>query len=442
MNRHGFRPLAVVQARKLDIPDALGASVAKRDDRAVRRDHGSRGAAFADAWIDHRFIGRSAETVVGGEPQRHIAAAGINLGELLRQLHRYQEALQCLEEALQLLTAIGNLIGLASCHFNLGNVYRDLEAYETALQHYLKGEDIAVQIGKAPHHHAHGALLMAIATTYSKLGNHREALHYYRQVLEVSRKIGDWPDVVATLRRLAVTHEILREFPEALVCYQEALQLSRDLRDRQEERTILATMAHLYRQQLRDFHAALPCYHQSLALWEETGEDAGRLALLKGLGATCWNLGRYEEAAAAFEQALQIVEAAGDQAEQAAVRSSLGVVSGNLRRYATALAHLREGLAIAKAMADLRAQGYILNALGNVYYEVGDQRMAKDCYQQAVQLRRLMRDRPGEGWSCYYLGRAHGEAEELDFLPFVNPDMEIFYLSVSTFCPLCIRHGS
>ena len=232
-------------------------------------------------------------------------------------------------------------------------------------------------------------------------------------MLEISRKIGDWPDVVATLRRLAVTHEILREFPEALVCYQEALQLSRDLGDRQEERTILATMAHLYRQQLRDFHAALPCYQQSLALWEETGEEAGRLALLKGLGATCWNLGRYEEAATAFEQALQIVEAAGDQAEQAAVRSSLGVVSGNLRRYATALTHLQEGLAIAKAMADLRAQGYILNALGNVYYEVGDQPMAKDCYQQAVELRRLMRDRPGEGWSCYYLGRAHGEAEEL-----------------------------
>ena len=219
--------------------------------------------------------------------------------------------------------------------------------------------------------------------------------------------------MVATLRRLAVTHEILREFPEALVCYQEALQVSRNLGDRQEERAILATMAHLYRQQLRDFHAALPCYQQSLALWEETGEDVGRLALLKGLGATCWNLGRYEEAAAAFEQALQIVEAAEDQAEQAAVRSSLGVVAGNLRRYATALTHLQEGLAIAKAMVDLRAQGYILNALGNVYYEIGDQPMAKDCYQQAVQLRRRMRDRQGEGWSCYYLGRAHGEAEEL-----------------------------
>src|SRR5262249_284949 len=102
-----------------------------------------------------------------------------------------------------------------------------------------------------------------------------------------SRQIGDGPDVVATLRRLAVTHDILREFPEALVCHQEALQWSRDLGDRQEERTILTTMAHLYRQQLRDFHAALPCYQQSLALWQETGEGAGRLGVLEGLGGTC-----------------------------------------------------------------------------------------------------------------------------------------------------------
>ena len=339
----------------------------------------------------------------------------INLGDLLRQLQRYEEALQCLEEALQLLTAIGNLMEIGMCHYNLGNVYRDLGAYETALQHYLKAEDNVVRIDTIStfFNHAHRAPLTSIATTYGKLGNHGEALHYYRKALEISRKIGDRSDVVATLRRVAVTHEILREFPEALGSYQEALQASRDLGDRQEERTILATMAHLYRQQLRDFQAALPCYQQSLALWEETGEEAGRLALLKGLGATCWNLGRYEEAATAFEQALQIVEAAGDQAEQAAVRSSLGVVSGNLRRYATALIHLQEGLAIARAMADLRAQGYILNTLGNVYYEVGDQLMARDCYHQAVELRRLIRDRPGEGWSCYYLGRAHGEAEEL-----------------------------
>jgi tetratricopeptide (TPR) repeat protein len=338
----------------------------------------------------------------------------INLGDLLRQLQRYQEALQCLEEALQLLTALGNLKEIGTCHHNLGNVYRDLEAYEMALQHYLKHQELgAGQFSESSLLHAHRAVFMSIATTYSKLGNHREALSYYQQVLEGSRKSGDWHGVIATLRRLAVTHEILQEFPEALGCYQEALQVSRDLGDKQEERTILATMAHLYRQQLRDFHAALSCYQQSLALWEETGEDAGRLALLKGLGATCWNLGRYEEAATAFEQALHIVEAAGDQAEQAAVRSSLGVVLGNLRRYATALTHLQEGLAIARAMADLRAQGYILNALGNVYYEVGDQLMARDCYQQAVEVRRLIRDRAGEGWSCYYLSRTHAEAEEL-----------------------------
>ena len=29
--------------------------------------------------------------------------------------------------------------------------------------------------------------------------------------------------------------------------------------------------------------------------------------------------------------------------------------------------------------------------------------------------------------------------KELDFLPIVNPNMKIFHLSMSTFCPPCIR---
>lgn len=335
-------------------------------------------------------------------------------------MHRYQEALQCLEEAFQILTAISRPFGLKICSYNLGKVYSDLGAYETALQHYHKVFEIGRQDGHIYAAYTARTLAIAqagymgIATTHGQLGKHREALPYYRESLAISRQIGDRPDMLATLRRLAVTHEVLREFPEALACYQEALQLFRDLGDRKEERTILATMAHLYRQQFRDFRAALTCYQQSLAVGVGAREDAGRLALLKGLGATCWNLGHYEEAASAFEQALQIVEAAEDRAEQAVLRSSLGVVSLSLGRYATAMAHLQEGRAIAKAMGDLRAEGYILNALGNVYYEVGDQQVARDCYDQAVQLRTLIRDRKGEGWSLYYLGRVHGELGGLE----------------------------
>jgi tetratricopeptide (TPR) repeat protein len=337
-----------------------------------------------------------------------------NLGELLRQLQRYQEALHCLEEAVQLQTAIGDPDELCTCYHNLGNVYRDLGEYATALQYYHASRERTLQFGPLKQSASSRGACTSIAALHSQLGNHREALQYYREALEMSRRLGDRPEVVATLRRLAVTHEILGEFPDALACYQEALPLSRDLGDRQEERGILLRLGDLYRQQLRDFPAALACYRQGLAIAGEAGEDAGRLALLKGLGVTCWNLEHYEDAATAFEQALVLVEAAGDRAEQAVVRSSLGVVSFALRRYATALAHLQAGLAIAQALADPRAEGYILNALGNVYYEVGDQRLATDCYQQSVQLRQRLRDRKGEGWSLYYLGRAQAEAGELD----------------------------
>jgi len=131
------------------------------------------------------------------------------------------------------------------------------------------------------------------------------------------------------------------------------------------------------------------------------------------LGATCWNLGLYDEAEASFAQALATPECADDLAEQAAVRSSLGVVLGSQRRYAAAVAHFEEALRIAKEMGDLRAEAYILNALGNVYEEVGDLPRAQECYQKAIEHRTSLGDKRGEGWSSYYLGHAYADSGDL-----------------------------
>ena len=52
------------------------------------------------------------------------AAEGLelmNLGEVLRQMNRYQEALACLEQARELLTAAGISAQLTACHLNFGN---------------------------------------------------------------------------------------------------------------------------------------------------------------------------------------------------------------------------------------------------------------------------------------------------------------------------------
>jgi tetratricopeptide (TPR) repeat protein len=144
-----------------------------------------------------------------------------------------------------------------------------------------------------------------------------------------------------------------------------------------------------------------------------TGADEGVLAVLKGLGATCWNLGLYDEAEAALKQALARPETSADLAEEAAVRSSLGVVLRSQRRYAAAVAHLEEALRIAKEMGDARAEAYILNALGNVYQEAGDLPRAQECYLTAIEHRKRLGDKRGEGWSCYYLGQAHADSGDL-----------------------------
>ena len=288
----------------------------------------------------------------------------------------------------------------------------DLEKYETALEHFHKAGWIGRRVSFTISQSAR-CLPMNIASANAKLGRHREALQYHRESIEISRKIGDRAEELATLLRIAVTQKILKEFPEAIASYREALQLARDLTDRKQERTILASLGDLYRQDLRNYLAALGFYRENMTIATTIGADEGLLAVLKGLGATCWNLGLYDEAEAALEQALARPELSADLAEQAAVRSNLGVVLRSLCRYAAAVAQLEEALRIAKVMGDARAEAYILNALGNVYQEAGDLPRAQACYQTAIEHRRRLGDARGEGWSCYYLGQTHADAGDL-----------------------------
>jgi tetratricopeptide (TPR) repeat protein len=120
-----------------------------------------------------------------------------NLGEILRQLQQYQEALRCLEEARQILSALEDPLGLALCYYNMGNVYRDLGEYGTALRYYQ--ETLASRL-RIPHDTSTlwCAPFMGIAMIQSQLGDHREALKYYREALAISQRLGDHRDMVAT----------------------------------------------------------------------------------------------------------------------------------------------------------------------------------------------------------------------------------------------------
>ena len=188
---------------------------------------------------------------------------------------------------------------------SLGNVSRDLEAYETALQHYLKHEDIRRSVPRSSFLlHAHRAPLMGIATTYSKLGNHQEALHYYRQALDSEPEDqGTRPTWPRPFDALQGTRET-----EALTVIRKPCRCPATWETRR--RSGRPHPGH-YGAPLPSAAPGFPCRPVPAInrAWpvEERGL-AGRQALLEDLGATCWNLSRYEEAATAFEQDLQIVE--------------------------------------------------------------------------------------------------------------------------------------
>ena len=65
------------------------------------------------------------------------------------------------------------------------------------LHHYQKNLDIAYQIGYSSRAANLRAPLMGMARIQSQLGNYREALDHYHEVLEISKGLGDETEVGA-----------------------------------------------------------------------------------------------------------------------------------------------------------------------------------------------------------------------------------------------------
>ena len=59
----------------------------------------------------------------------------------------YQKAIKYEEKGLEISSAIGDQLGIASNNGNLGNAYLSLGEYQKAIKHYEKGLEISSAIG-------------------------------------------------------------------------------------------------------------------------------------------------------------------------------------------------------------------------------------------------------------------------------------------------------
>jgi tetratricopeptide (TPR) repeat protein len=256
--------------------------------------------------------------------------------------------------------------------------------------------------------HIFGAILGSLGLAYSNLGKPKIAIDYYKQALEISRKIGDRHSEGNNLGNLGLTYNILGEPRKAIECYEQALKISRCMGDKYGEGADLGNLGLAY-SNLGELTKAIKCYQQALNISIEIGDKRGEGNRLGNLGNIYSELGENTKAIKCYQQALNISIEIGDRLGEGNHLRNLGLAYSNLGETRKAIEYYEKALKISIEICDNRGSENSLGNLGLAYSHLGEPRKAIEYYERALKISIEIGDKRGEGTDLGNLGNVYGE---------------------------------
>jgi tetratricopeptide (TPR) repeat protein/DNA-binding XRE family transcriptional regulator/DNA polymerase III delta prime subunit len=164
-----------------------------------------------------------------------------NVAHGFRELRRFKDAREHLEQALEIRKEISDLVGLAWTVTALGFVDCDVHRYESAVERFIEalgiredvqrehGDDEAIALANF---HGQGIARASLGDSYRELGRFDEALTELREALRIFREIKDKHGEGYTLVKLGDTFARMHLPQDALANFEEALITRREIGDR------------------------------------------------------------------------------------------------------------------------------------------------------------------------------------------------------------------
>ncbi|XP_021175369.2 G-protein-signaling modulator 1b isoform X3 [Fundulus heteroclitus] len=174
-------------------------------------DRAAQGRAYGNLGNTHYLLGNFVEAIKFHRQRLSIAKefgdkaaerrAYSNLGNALIFLGQFNTATEYYRKTLQLSRQLRDQVMEAQACYSLGNTYTLLQQYERAIDYHLKHLCIAQELNDRKKDYTNqrsakskvgeGRACWSLGNAYVSLGNHKQALHYARKHLDISKEIGD-----------------------------------------------------------------------------------------------------------------------------------------------------------------------------------------------------------------------------------------------------------
>lgn len=160
------------------------------------------------------------------DDQEGIAILFGSLGNACVSNGNYPAAIHYYEQALGILTSIGDKRRVGRILGNFGAVYCRLGYYQKAIFYYER----SLEIGRETKDDSGGLpQYTGLGFIYAHLGYYEKAISYYEKVLKIGKQTDDKAGIGAVLTNLGIVYEDLGDYPKALSYLEQALEINREI---------------------------------------------------------------------------------------------------------------------------------------------------------------------------------------------------------------------
>ena len=328
----------------------------------------------AAQWLEAKTVQRSDEQLEflailyerGGESRR-AAHCYLQGGDRARARYAPDEARALYEKGLAMLGEVDAPARLDALH-NLGDVLEQGGRTEEAMQYFVEMLQLAWQfdnLAKA------GAAYSRIARGQRRFGKYDLAMDHLRRAHELFDRSRDDRGIASTLDDMGRVNWLRGAFGQALDFHRQALTIRRALGERRSIALSLANIGRVHHD-TGNFKAAINQFREALDLRRDIGDLVGVVQSLCDLGGVHAEDGNHELALDLLGEARTMAVEIGDKLALADVLSRAGEVKSAMGRGEEAVKDLSEAKAIAAGLGDRVALATAHQRLAHVHLQLGN----------------------------------------------------------------------
>ena len=304
-----------------------------------------------------------------------------NLGDVLEQSGRTDEAMQCFTEMLQLAWRYDNLAKAGAAYSRLARGQRRLGKYDIAMDHLRRAHELFERSRDD----------RGIASTLDDMGRVNwlrgafgQALDFHRQALTIRRALGDRRSIALSLANIGRVHHDTGNFKAAINQFREALDLRRDIGDLVGVVQSLCDLGGVHAED-GNHELALDMLGEARTMAIEIGDKLALADVLSRAGEVKAAMGKGLDAIKDLQNAKLIASGLGDRVALAVTHQRLAQVFLQMEDLEAADVEAHAAVAVSEAVGlrvhigcGYRVKAEVAGALGHTLQAEDDFRRAID----------------------------------------------------------------